>query len=211
MLASDVNNPEFANPQNPDRALMARFHVRPVKNEFETQKQGRPIFADIVYIEISTPGSQLNIVDTPARDDHKARFPLEWAHFNNQHGGDAREIGTPLNQWPLLTVSQVEELRALKFFTVDTVANASDLHIQKIGMAGGMDPFAFRAKAQRFLLVANDDAVVQKTTDELQKLRDEQAQKDEKHTKEMDEMRAQIQALSSVPKKRGRKPKSEVM
>jgi hypothetical protein len=216
MLASDLNNPEFANPTNPDRALAARFHIVPVKNEFETQKQGRPIFSDVTYIEIFTPGSQLNVIDTPARDDHKARFPMEWAHFQNQHGGDAREIGTPLKQWPLLTASQVEELRGLKFFTVDAIANASDQQINKIGMAGGMSPYAFREKARRFLQLANDDSVVQKASEELQKIRDEQAEKDAKHAQEMEEMRAQIQALAAAAnnqeterKKPGRKPRTE--
>jgi len=215
MLASDVNNPEFANPQNPDRALAARFYIRPVKNEFQTQKEGRPIFTDVEYVEIFTPGSQLNVIDTPARPDHKDRFPLEWAHFMNKHGGDAREIGTPLSQWPLLTASQVEELRGLKFFTVDAIANASDLQISKIGMAGGMDAMAFRAKAQRFLQVANDDAALNQQAAELQKLRDEQAEKDAQHAQEMEEMRQQIQALASAAnqsaperKKPGRKPKA---
>lgn len=208
MLASDVNNPEFVNPQNPDRAHVARFYIQPVKNEFESQKQGRPIFSDVEYVEIFTPGSQLNIIQTPAREDHKARFPREYAHFQNKHGGDPREVGTPLSQWPLLTASTVEELRGIKFFTVDSIANASDAMVKNIGMIGGMDPFALRTRAQRFLQAAKCDATMNAQAQELEALKEAQEKKD----RELEELRAQVAALAASvqtpqPKKRGRKPK----
>ncbi len=155
MLASDLNNPEFVNPINPDAQLTIRFYSRPVKNEFKTQQEGRPIFQDIDYIEIMTPGDKDNTVDTPAMEHHKQRFPLHWAHYKNTGGSNA-QIGTPLEQWPLITGSQAAELKALKFFTVDSVAGASDEQISRIGLAGGMTPFAFREKAQLFLQVAKD-------------------------------------------------------
>jgi hypothetical protein len=45
----------------------------------------------------------------------------------------------------------VEELRALKFYTVESVANAADAQLQRIGMVAGMSPYAFRDAAVRFL------------------------------------------------------------
>ena len=155
MLASDLNNPEFVNPINPDSQLTVRFYSKPVKNEFKTQIEGRPIFQDTDYIEIMTPGDKDNTVDTPAMEHHKQRFPLHWAYYKN-NGGSNAQIGTPLEQWPLITGSQAAELKALKFFTVDSVAGASDEQITRIGLAGGMQPFAFREKARLFLSVAKD-------------------------------------------------------
>jgi uncharacterized coiled-coil protein SlyX len=111
------------------------------------------------------------------RDDHKKRFPIQWAHFNNTHGTDTREIGTPLDQWPQITKSQAEELRALKFFTVDAVANASDQNIMKLGMMAGMSPYAFRDKAIQFLKLASGVAI---------------ANESEKHAKEMEEKNAEL-------------------
>jgi hypothetical protein len=209
MLASDAANPEFVGAHNPDSRLAVQFYVKPIQNNFRTLEAGRPIFEDVVYVKIFTPGDQLNIIDTPARDDHKARFPMHWAHYQNTHGGDSREVGTPLKQWPLLTASQAEELKAIKFFTVEQIANASDAQIQKIGMAGGMDVHALRARAQAFLQVAQDTAVPQKQAEEIERLKQEAEEREAKHEREMAELREMVQNLAQNQKgKPGRKPKS---
>lgn len=194
MLASDLNNPEFMGATNPDARLAVKFYSKPIQNMFLTEKEGRPIFEDKIYVEIFTPGDQLNIIDTPVREDHKIRFPLQWAHYQNSHGGDSREIGTPLAQWPLITASQAEELKALKFFTVEQVANASDQQIGNIGMIGGMAWHAFRTRAQAFLLAAKQTALPQDQAAEIEKLRQEQKEKDERHAREMAELRSMIEA-----------------
>lgn len=159
MVASDLNNPEFAGATNPDSRLACRFYSRPVKMDFDSQKAGRPIFKDVDYVQIFVPGDSTSVLDTPAREDHKKRFPIQWAHYQNKHGGDAREIGTPLAQWPRITPAQAEELRALKFYTVESIAHASDANIQHIGMIAGMSPYALRDHAIRFLNVAAGDSV----------------------------------------------------
>src|SRR5574343_577337 len=159
MIASDADNTQFQGAHNPDSRLAVRFYVRPVLNEFETEAQGRPIYRDVDYVEIFVPGDNNTIIDQPVREDHKKRFPLQWAHFQNKHANDTREIGTPLSEWPQVTKAQVEELRALKFYTVDSIANASDQNIMRLGMIAGMSPYAFREKAQQFLKVASSVSV----------------------------------------------------
>ena len=169
MLASDANNPAFAGAHNPDAALIVAFYVRPVQNNFESSKHGRPIYEDVIYIKINVPGLKEMEWDMPARSDHKARFPLQWQHFLNRSQGDSREIGTPLTEWQQLTRSQAEEFRALKFYTVESIANASDLNINAIGMIGGMSPYALREKARAFLKAASDSALPQHQAEELAK------------------------------------------
>ena len=166
MLASDLNNPEFTGAVNPDSRLVAQFYSVAVKQGFESEAQGRPIYKDVDYVRIFVPGDANTIIETPVRDDHKARFPVQWAHYQNKHGGDAKEIGTPISQWPRISPAQAEELRALKFYTVESIANASDANIQRIGMVGGMQPYAFRDAAMRFLQVATDDAAASKAAQE---------------------------------------------
>src|SRR5512147_2882492 len=129
LIASDAQNPDFQGAYNPDSRLAVRFYVRPVENSFETQAQGKPVFTDVDYVEIFVPGDNNTIIDQPVREDHKKRFPIQWAHFQNQHAKDTREIGTPLTEWTQITRSQAEELRALKFYTVESVANASDQNV----------------------------------------------------------------------------------
>lgn len=169
MLASDVANPEFAGAKNPDAALIVEFYMRPVQNNVESTAQGRPIYEDICYVRINVPGVKESQWDMPARSDHKQKFPLHWQHFINKTQGDAREIGTPLAEWPILTRSQAEEFRAIKFFTVESIANAGDANLNNLGMIGGMSPYALRDKARAFLAAATNSALPQKQAEELAK------------------------------------------
>lgn len=211
MLASDAQNPEFMGAHNPDATLSVKLYSRAVQHMFKTEKEGRPIFEDVVYIEIKTPGNDKNIVDRPVQEGDKARFPMHWAHYQNTHGATAAEIGTPLEQWPQITAAQAEELKALKFRTVEHLANASDQNIASIGMVAGMAPMSLRTRAQAFLHAAADSAVPQRQAAELEKLRAEKEASDEQHTKDMAEMRAMIADLAANQKaKPGPKPKAEV-
>lgn len=211
-LASDLDNKDFAGAVNPDSRLAVRFYVLPVKNEFESEKQGRPIFQDVDMIQIMVPGDATSIVHQAVREDHKERFPIQWAHFQNKHAGDTREIGTPLSQWPRLSVSQVEELKALKIYTVENVAGMSDANLQRIGMIAGMAPHAFRDHAQRFLAVAREDSVAQAAEERAKALEAENAALRESTDAKLAEMRSMIESLSAQkvaeqPKKRGRPKK----
>lgn len=208
-LASDLDNTDFTGATNPDSRLAVQFYSRPMPNEFESDKQGRPIFYDADFVKIFVPGDSTSVIDTPVREEHKKRFPLHWAHYQNQHAGDQREIGTPLSQWPRLSPAQVEELRALKFHTVENVANASDASLQRLGMVAGMSPFAFRDHAVRFLALAKDDSVAQAAEEKAKALeaRIEAMQKetDEKIAAAV----AAAVAAATAPKKRGPKAKAE--
>ena len=184
-----------------------------MQDEFKSNKEGRPIFADVDFVNIMTPGDKLNIIDTFARPEHKARFPQQWAHYQNLHGGDSREIGTPLTAWARLSGAQAEELKALKFFTVENIANASDAAIERIGMCVGMQPHAFREMAQRFLKAANDDAILHNTEEANKKLREELEAVRKEAADQQAEMLATMKAMQeqmaqlSTKKKPGRKPK----
>jgi hypothetical protein len=57
----------------------------------------------------------------------------------------------------------------LKFFTVESVANASDLNINALGMMAGMAPHILRDKARAFLQAAKDTALPQHQAEELAK------------------------------------------
>lgn len=192
--------------KNTDSSLYVEFYSRPVKNEYESEKQGRPIYVDVDYVKIMLPGDANSQIDTPANDDHKRRFPLHWAHYNNIHGSDKKEIGTPLTQWPFLSPAQCEELRALKFRTVESIAHASDAQIAKVGMAGGIGPHQFRERALRYLRAAMGDAESNKQAEELATLK----ARDEAREAELESLREQMKALMNAQKpkaKPGRKPK----
>jgi len=195
-----------------DENLYAEFYVKPVKQNFASEEAGRPIFADVVYVKIMTPSDQLTQIDTIAREDHKARFPRQWMYFQNKQAGQQQVIGTPVGEWPQLTASAAEELRALKFFTVELIANANDSQLQKIGMIAGMSPHSLREKARAFLNLANDSAEEAKREAELKALRDENERLKAETDKKLAEMQDQMKALllMAAEKKPKRKAKEEV-
>lgn len=206
MIASDANNPEFVGAHNPDTRLSVRFYVRPIRNMFESEKQKKDVFNDVEYVEIKVPGDMLNVIDTPAQQHHKDRFPLQWAHFQNTQGKGG-ELGTPLSEWGDLTPAQVEELRHLKFYTVEHIANASDAHISNIGMLSGMSAYKFRDKARAFLKKpdASVEIIEQLKKDQAEQLAKMQEQTDAK----FEQMMEILKSMQQQPAKRGPKPKQE--
>jgi hypothetical protein len=90
-------------------------------------------------------------------------------------GGEQTLTGTPIEHWPLVSMSQAEELKGIKFRTVEDVANCSDQQLQRIGMIAGMSPHSFREKARTFLNLAQDTAEIDKRNAELAQLKEENA------------------------------------
>jgi len=101
--------------------------------------------------------------------------------------------------------------------TVESIANASDLQLQRIGMIAGMSPHAFRDKARAFLNLATESAEAAKREEEINALKQELAKKDEENAKikaetdaklaQMQEQMAAILAAVGEKKTRTRKPK----
>ena len=213
-IATDDANQNFAGARDPDAALFVQFYMKPVQNQFRTMEESRPIFEDRLHIRIEIPGNRNSIIDTFATEEHKRRFFRQWAYFEKKHAADAPEMGTPLSQWSLLRPSQVEELKALGFRTVEQAAEASDDNINRIGMAAGIAPFTFRDRARVYLRAAAGNADVQKREDENKALRESldaekraREESDAKHAKEMEELRGLIAQAAAQPAKRGRPPK----
>jgi hypothetical protein len=214
-LASDIDNPQFAGAVPDTTGLGIKFFKEARYNEFKSKAEGRPIYEDAIMYQIVLPGQGLFDVKGYVTEKVKARFPIQWANWERTHSNEAMAIGTPLEQWPMLSLSQVEELKAMKFSTVENIAEASDATLQRLGMAGGMAGTALRERAKRFLEVARGDAIANKNAEELEKLRRETAEKDAKHAAELKAMQEQMQSLMATvqsvaaPKKRGRPKKSE--
>lgn len=213
MIASDDNNPNFTGAHDPDARLAVQFYMKPVQNEFKTKAEGRPIFEEVEMVKITIPGNNLYNVEAYVAEDHKRRFPKQYAHFMNNRGAkEGSIVGTPLSHWPLLTPSQAEELRYFKFSVVEQIANASDQQIQAIGMLAGMTPYAFRERAQRFLSLAKDEAQTNSTAEALKAAEDRAAKAEQAaadNAKALALIQEQMQAFMAS-KRPGRKPKAKV-
>jgi hypothetical protein len=205
-LPSDENNA--------DSRLQVRFYKKPVHQEQESIDAGRPIYKEFDFVHICVAGDTLTEIDTYALQNHKQRFPIQWANYMNRVGANDQEVvGTPVSEWPLVSKSQAEELRAMKFFTVESIASASDQQLQRMGMAAGMSPYSFRDKAKAFLNLATTSAETDKREHEINALKEELAKKDLETVKmkaETDAKLAQMQdqmaaILAAVGEKKPRK------
>lgn len=198
--------------QGADSNLAVTFYKRSMKQEDETIAAGRPIFKEFDFIRIMVPGDNLSEIDTYANESHKARFPRQWAHYQNKVGDHQDFVGTPIEQWTLITRSQAEELRGLKFPTVESVANCSDQQMQRIGMVAGMSPHSFREKAKAFLNLANESADVAQREAELQALRAENDKIKAETEAKLSKMEQQMEALlAAVAEKQPKTRKSKAV
>lgn len=188
MYQTDVNNP--------DSRLNVKFYQKAIQNEFKTALEGRPIMEMRDFIIIEVPGNTLSVIDTFAAQEHKDRFPVQWARYQNEKtDGDIE--GTLLHDWPVLNAAVAAELKHFKFYTVEQIAQASDAQLNTLGMAAGMSPLALRDKAKAYLGSAKDTALVQQQADELSK-RDEIIARMEA---QIAELAQQANKPKAVPKK----------
>jgi hypothetical protein len=181
---------------NPDSRLNVKFYQKAIQNEFKSALEGRPIMEMRDFIIIEVPGNNLSVIDTFAAPEHKDRFPVQWARYQNEKtDGDIE--GTLLSEWPVLNSAIAAELKHFKFYTVEQVAAASDAQLNTLGMAAGMSPLALRDKAKAYLGSAKDTALVQQQADELSK-RDEIIARMEA---QIAELAQQANKPKAVPKK----------
>lgn len=135
----------------------------PVQNKFRSEQEGRPIFDEAIMAEVITPGSSANI---PV-------FELERKLSNGEviRGSKYDELrqyvqafesdeitadlsGTPLTEWPEISVSLAATLKASGVHTVDALAALPDTRIMILGPDGrGM-----RDKAAAYLAKASGTA-----------------------------------------------------
>lgn len=142
MLDSDV--------PNADEKLFVEFRV--YKGEDER-------FKGQTFVKIMSPGNQLNIIDRPMRESDKSRFVRQWLHYLGQQTGGMPDIGLELGVWANerpddITANQLDELRILKFQTVEQIATATDAQLQRVGMGG----LGLREKARMYLANRNKQA-----------------------------------------------------
>lgn len=202
--------------QGADGRLAIKFYKHAEKNEIESIAMGRPIFHEVDYIKIMVPGDTLSEIDRPVLESDKTRFPIQWANYMNRVNMEGKFEGTPLTEWSLISRSQAEQLRAMKFYTVESIANASDQQIMNIGMAAGMSPYAFRDKAKHFLESAKTAADFTNRAEELDQLRAEnariKAETDAKMKAMQEEFDAKLSSLlAAVGEKKPRAKKAKTV
>lgn len=154
------------------------------------------------YVRIQKPGDNTTVIEEEVREDHKMKWPQQWDYFARSEGLIASEEmpGWKIEDWTHINhdSESVRNLRYLRFYTVEQIANASDAQVQRLGMGGyGLREAAKKAMQQR---------VVSGVAEQI-------AAKD----KELAEMKARMERLEAAllsqpqaepaPKNKGGRPK----
>lgn len=159
MLASDLNNPEFVGALNPDSLLHVEFYeyeaVDKWASEVASAEAGKRVVKKLPkrdFVRIMRPGDKDTIVETPVREDHKARWPERWLYYEISMGranGGENIPGWKIDEWPELDGQEElkRDLKYKRFYTVEQLAGAQDAQITQLGIGG----LGFREKARAAL------------------------------------------------------------
>jgi len=147
---ADFDVADFENPED-TKGVYARFYVVPKEDAAASLHEGRPVYKDVVYIEIVSAGNSTNIIRRPVTDMDRRRFRKQHEMF--LAGSEDQLVGTPLVEVPWITRSQVEELHYLKVRTLENLASLNDAVCTNIP---GM--FELKRKAAAYIAKASADA-----------------------------------------------------
>lgn len=175
MLASDLANPEYVAPTNPDNMVNATFYMYAPVDHWASAENGIKTFRkEIPFIKIEVPGDKNTVIERPADGNDAKRWPEKWLYFQMNSGmisGEENIPGWKLDDWDALVADQKRQLKHLRFHTVEQLAGASDAQINSIGMGG----LALRERAKRALAEKMDAGVkaeIEKRDDRIKSLED---------------------------------------
>lgn len=172
--------------------VFVEFYQESVEFKAESEKEGRPIFKEIDFIRIQTPGDRNNILEVKATDHYKQKFAREYAAYKSRSSEGA--VGTILSQWPQITKSQVKEAEYFNVKTVEQLSTLNDNTVQRMGM-GWME---LRNKAKAYIDAASGSAETTRLAAENERLR-----------ADFEALKEQLMGQPEAPK-RGRKPREAV-
>ena len=176
-----------------DKQLLVKFFNKQRPDTAKTLEAGRPMFKDVIYVDIKVAGSRNGGACRPARPDDIARFQPHYDAFKNRT--EAPTEGTPLAEWALVTRSTVEELAYQNVKTVEQLSTMSDTHVAKmLGLS------SLKAKAIKWLESAGETARL----NQLEALENDNKSKDERINK-LEKMVADLMVKMETPE-----PDSEI-
>lgn len=153
--------------QMPTTHLDIEFFSEAVKNEYESARQGRPIFRDVEMVRIRIAGDKGTVLVAPANEkpyvirdgfmgvtkriSYAEAYPDQYAAF--KAGLSQAVNGTPIEEATFLTAANRAELKAVNVFTIEALAGLEKL--DKLGMNGT----AWRDQARAYLKRAEGSAI----------------------------------------------------
>lgn len=182
MFDPDSDSSFNAQSQTPSKNYV-KFYRQWVRNNFKSKAEGREVGEERDFILIISPGQAKTEVRRQATEADRMTYAQEFAAY--QQGKEQQIAGTPIELLPGLANGMADALKAQYIFTIEQMADLSDIGLQKVGMGGN----EIRQKAKAYLSGGNA---------ELAALRNELA--------EARQIIAELRA-AQVAKPKARKPK----
>lgn len=132
-----------------DDKLIVGFYKKSVLNHALSRQEGKPVYEGRDFVKIQHPGENLNIVDRPAHDGDRQRWPQKWAHY--LAGVTQIPDGVPLS---LLFPDKPHIVDMMRGYNIHTVEQLSGLSGQAISTVG-MGAQEWVNAAQRYMERAN--------------------------------------------------------
>lgn len=130
MATADFNHNDFTTQgtAEADKALAVRFYIEAREDKAASLAEGRPIYTDREIIEIKIPGNRGGGACRVATRRDLDRFPDHYRMFKAriESGAEEKQSGTPLEEYPGVGRSQVEELKFFNVHTVEALASMTD-------------------------------------------------------------------------------------
>lgn len=162
----ELRDPQY---KSPDGSAI-RMWRDTAKNGFLSEKEGRPIFDEVIYVEVISPGSRDSspvfelvrkfhelsaYAKTPMFGPKYEEYKSFVADFEKAEGDqDGTMAGTPLSQWPEISRTMIAALKTQSVFTVDALAALPDSKLSIVGPDGR----TWREKAKAYVENAKSGA-----------------------------------------------------
>jgi len=161
-----------------DQNLFVEFHTKAVENTFLSEKEGRPVYENVDFISIHTPGDRnKKVVRKVAKTQDEAngnapdtvRFRVQWEAYQQNKAQVSN--GTPLEMWPPIDPATIENLKVFRIFTVEQLASTAESNFDNLPL--GIR--AWRDKAKSWLASAEGNSELIRLNSENNNLKTELA------------------------------------
>lgn len=174
--------------------VFVEFRNEAKEMRFESRKRGRPVYGDIVVVDIVNPQDKNVRIVRAATDKDKINYREAYQAFmNEQRAGEV--VGTPLREWRGITRSAVREAAYYNILTVEQLADAEENVIAELGA----DWYELRKKAGLYIQDSDLAADAKAKADENERLR-----------AEIDSYKRQLaeKETEAAPRRPGRPPRA---
>lgn len=127
--------PGAERPHSSNAGVFPQFYYR-------AQKRPDGTYTDVEFVRLIIPGDKGSIPDLKVTDTLRQQYAQEYNTFKMRE--KAKPQGTPLGIWGQVTPAQALTFELHQVFTVEQLAELSDVGVQNIGF--GTDELRKRAK-----------------------------------------------------------------